>query len=101
MLPQSRRYSQVIHKGFKLVSAVLVASKLVEAGEAGTEENIVARAGGGRGFLHGAGEVVAHRVGDFDLAAGLGQLGFGLADQEQPFDAGSDATDEPGDVATL
>ena len=45
MLSQSGAYSQVIHKCFELIAAILVVAKKVEAREAGTEQNVFAGCG--------------------------------------------------------
>ena len=84
-----------------MVAAVGVALELVEAGEAGAEQGVVAGAGEGCEGLHGLGEVGAEGVGEAGLDASRREDFTRFADQGDVADAWRDAVDEAGDVAAL
>jgi hypothetical protein len=90
-----------LDKGGELVTAIGVASELVEAGEAGAEQGVVTRAGDGREGLHGLGEIPAKRMGETGLDASRCEDFACLADQGGVADAGSYAVDKTGGISAL
>src|SRR5579883_3217807 len=85
MRDSGRNFFELADELFELLAAIFVVSKLIETGEAGAEQNVVAADRGLTGALHGIRQVCADRLGDVETFARRAQERTRLADQKSVF----------------
>jgi len=100
-LLKSGSCSQVAHKLFKLVAAVGIVTEHVETGEPRTEDDGVARLGGGISPAHRFLERAAHGMRDVVGSAKSGQRGPRLANEPGVLGSVGNALDEGKEIAPL